>query len=248
MEPARSPPPSVSNLQSCLAPVFDLYGEQSESGKYKCGISFSNRIFGTFHHLSPYRKSFGNFVQRRHCGTGFFVVDRVRRFSVVLGNDPAAFWPSLSKKAPPPNWQFPTRERTRCSTKHRARHHRAAPHDRTQVCTSRGTTRAGPDRASSLEAKLSSGKKDVCVEATNGPPRGRLRDGPARVHRGSRADPSASPPWPPSRLERCVSSRHVHPPWTRPASSSEPIQVNLVHSASFRKPSLTPDIPTCPVP
>ena len=30
-------------------------------------------------------------------------------------------------------------------------------------------------------------KKDVCVEATNGPPRGRLRDGPAPVHRGSRA-------------------------------------------------------------
>ena len=63
------PPPSVSNLQSCLAPVFDLYGEQSESGKYKCGISFSNRKFGTFHHLSPCGKSFGNFVhrvQRRH--------------------------------------------------------------------------------------------------------------------------------------------------------------------------------------
>lgn len=251
MEPARSPPPSVSNLQSCLAPVFDLYGEQSESGKYKCGISFSNRIFGTFHHLSPYRKSFGNFVQRRHCGTGFFVVDRVRRFSVVLGNDPAAFWPSLSKKAPPPNWQFPTRERTRCSTKHRARHHRAAPHDRTQVCTSRGTTRAGPDRASSLEAKLSSGKKDVCVEATNGPPRGRLRDGPARVHRGSRAIHRAPTRPRLRRGHRADWKGAFHPATSthrapRPASSSEPIQVNLVHSASFRKPSLTPDMSCSP--
>jgi hypothetical protein len=183
-----------------------------------------------------------------------FVVDRVRtdrRFSVVLGNDPAAFWPSLSKKAPPPNWQFPTRERTRCSTKHRARHHRAAPHDRTQVCTSRGTTRAGPDRASSLEAKLSSGKKDVCVEATNGPPRGRLRDGPARVHRGSRAIHRAPTRPRLRRGHRADWKGAFHPATSthrapRPASSSEPIQVNLVHSASFRKPSLTPDMSCSP--
>ena len=96
-------------------------------------------------------------------------------------------------------------------------------------------------------------KKDVCVEATNGPPRGRLRDGPARVHRGSRAIHRAPTRPRLRRGHRADWKGAFHPATSthrapRPASSSEPIQVNLVHSASFRKPSLTPDIPTCPVP
>jgi hypothetical protein len=97
-------------------------------------------------------------------------------------------------------------------------------------------------------------KKDVCVEATNGPPRGRLRDGPARVHRGSRAIHRAPTRPRLRRGHRADWKGAFHPATSthrapRPASSSEPIhEVNLVHSASFRKPSLTPDIPTCPVP
>jgi hypothetical protein len=97
-------------------------------------------------------------------------------------------------------------------------------------------------------------KKDVRVEATNGPPRGRLRDGPAPVHRGSRAIHRA-PTRPRLRRGHRADWKGAFHPATpthrapRPASSSEPIhEVNLVHSASFRKPSLTPDIPTCPVP
>ena len=97
-------------------------------------------------------------------------------------------------------------------------------------------------------------KKDVRVEATNGPPRGRLRDGPARVHRGSRAIHRAPTRPRLRRGHRADWKGAFHPATSthrapRPASSSEPIhEVNLVHSASFRKPSLTPDIPTCPVP
>ena len=184
-----------------------------------------------------------------------FVVDRVRtdrRFSVVLGNDPAAFWPSLPKKAPrrignSPLASAPAARRSTArdtTAPHRTTEPRSAPH----------AEPPGRDPTAPVPSRRSSGKKDVCVEATNGPPRGRLRDGPARVHRGSRAIYRA-PTRP--RLRRGhradwkgafhpVTSTHRAP---RPASSSEPIhEVNLVHSASFRKPSLTPDIPTCPVP
>ena len=246
------PPPSVSNLQSCLAPVFDLYGEQSDSGKYKCGISFSNRKFGTFHHLSPCGKSFGNFVhrvQRRHWISwwiGFapigvspwFSATTRRLFGRVfrrkplhrIGNSPLASAPAARRST--------ARDTT---APHRTTEPRSAPH----------AEPPGRDPTAPVPSRRSSGKKDVCVEATNGPPRGRLRDGPARVHRGSRAIHRA-PTRP--RLRRGhradwkgafhpVTSTHRAP---RPASSSEPIQVNLVHSASFRKPSLTPDMSCSP--
>jgi len=45
-------------------------------------------------------------------------------------------------------------QRIRCSTKPRAQHHRATPHDRTKVCAPLGTLATLPDRGSSLEAEL----------------------------------------------------------------------------------------------
>ena len=246
---ARSPSPSVSNLQSCLAPVFNLHGEQSESGKYKCEISFSNRKFGTFHHLSPYGKSFksfGNFVQRRHWWIGFarsaflrgsrqrpggFLAESVRRKPLHrIGNSPLASAPAARRST--------ARDTT---APHRTTEPRSAPH----------AEPPGRDPTAPVPSRRSSGKKDVCVEATNGPPRGRLRDGPAPVHRGSRAIHRA-PARPRLRRGHRADWKGAFHPATpthrapRPASSSEPIQVNLVHSASFRKPSLTPDMSCSP--
>lgn len=71
-------------------------------------------------------------------------------------------------------------------------------------------------------------KKDVRVEATNGPPRGRLRDGPAPVHRGSRAIHRAPTRPRLRRGHRADWKGAFHPATSthrapRPASSSEPI-------------------------
>ena len=145
-----------SNLQSCLAPVFDLYGEQSESGKYKCEISFSNRKFGAFHHLSPYRKSFGNFVH-----IGCKVVDRVRPIGVSpwfsattrrlfgrvcrrkplhrIGNSPLASAPAARRST--------ARDTT---APHRTTEPRSAPHAEPP---GRDPTAPVPSRRSSAEEK-----------------------------------------------------------------------------------------------
>ena len=185
-----------------------------------------------------------------------FVVDRVRidrRFSVVLGNDPAAFWPSLSEESPSTELAIPhSRAHPLLDEAPRATPPRSTARPNPGLHLTRnhpGGTR--PRQFPRGEAQLR--KKDVRVEATNGPPRGRLRDGPARVHRGSRAIHRAPTRPRLRRGHRADWKGAFHPATSthrapRPASSSEPIQVNLVHSASFRKPSLTPDIPTCPVP
>ena len=141
-----------------LAPVFDLYGEQSESGKYKCEISFSNRKFGIFHHLSPYRKSFGNFVQKTALD---FVVDRVRPIGVSpwfsattrrlfgrvcrrkplhrIGNSPLASAPAARRST--------ARDTT---APHRTTEPRSAPHAEPP---GRDPTAPVPSRRSSVQVK-----------------------------------------------------------------------------------------------
>ena len=181
-----------SNLQSCLAPVFDLYGEQSESGKYKCEISFSNRKFCTFHHLSPYGKSFGNFVhhrvqrrvQRRHWWIGFATTRVSPWFSATtrrLFGRVCRRRKPLAELAIPHSRAHPLLDEAPRATPPRST---ARPNPGLHLTRNHpGGTR--PRQFPRGEAQLR--KKDVRVEATNGPPRGRLRDGPARVHRGSRA-------------------------------------------------------------
>ena len=208
--------------------------------------------FITYHHMGNLLAILCKKTQRRHWISwwiglhrsaflrgsrqrpGGFLAESVRRKPLHrIGNSPLASAPAARRST--------ARDTT---APHRTTEPRSAPH----------AEPPGRDPTAPVPSRRSSGKKDVCVEATNGPPRGRLRDGPARVHRGSRAIHRA-PTRP--RLRRGhradwkgafhpVTSTHRAP---RPASSSEPIhEVNLVHSASFRKPSLTPDIPTCPVP
>ena len=115
-----------------------------------------------------------------------------------------------------------------------------APHRTTEPRSAPHAEPPGRDPTAPVPSRRSSGKKDVCVEATNGPPRGRLRDGPARVHRGSRAIHRAPTRPRLRRGHRADWKGAFHPATSthrapRPASSSEPIQVNLVHSASFRQ-------------
>ena len=241
-----------SNLQSCLAPVFDLYGEQSESGKYKCEISFSNRKFGIFHHVSPYRKLLAILCRRRHWISWWIGFDR-SAFLRGSRQRPGGFLAESVEESPSTELAIPhSRAHPLLDEAPRATPPRRTARPNPGLHLTRnhpGGTR--PRQFPRGEAQLR--KKDVRVEATNGPPRGRLRDGPARVHRGSRAIHRAPTRPRLRRGHRADWKGAFHPATSthrapRPASSSEPIQVNLVHSASFRKPSLTPDIPTCPVP
>ena len=147
-----------SNLQSCLAPVFDLYGEQSESGKYKCEISFSNRKFGIFHHVSPYRKLLAILCRRRHWISwwigfdrsaflrgsrqrpGGFLAESVRRKPLHrIGNSPLASAPAARRST--------ARDTTAL---HRTTEPRSAPHAEPP---GRDPTAPVPSRRSSAEEK-----------------------------------------------------------------------------------------------
>ena len=91
-----------------------------------------------------------------------FVVDRVRtdrRFSVVLGNDPAAFWPSLSSKKAPrrignsPLASAPAARRSTArdtTALHRTTEPRSAPHAEPP---GRDPTAPVPSRRSSVQVK-----------------------------------------------------------------------------------------------
>ena len=92
-------------------------------------------------------------MQRRH------VVDRVRRFSVVLGNDPAAFWPSLCRRKPlhrignSPLASAPAARRSTArdtTAPHRTTEPRSAPHAEPP---GRDPTAPVPSRRSSVQVK-----------------------------------------------------------------------------------------------
>ena len=81
------------------------------------------------------------------------VIHRVAERSEFLGLKlPAWFLESPSRT--PLRLASSHSQRIRCSTKPRAQHHRATPHDRTRVRAPLGTLATLPDRGSSLEAEL----------------------------------------------------------------------------------------------
>jgi hypothetical protein len=128
-----------------------------------------------------------------------------------------------------------------------------APHRTTEPRSAPHAEPPGRDPTAPVPSRRSSGEKDVCVEATNGPPRGRLRDGPARVHRGSRAIHRA-PTHPRLRRGHRADWKGAFHPATSthrgraPPHHPNPFRLTLSTQHLFAKPSLTPDIHPRPVP
>lgn len=79
-------------------------------------------------------------------------IRRVAERSVPWFETPGWFWESPSRT--PLRLASSHSQRIRCSTKPRALHHRATPHDRTEVRAPLGTLATLPDRGSSLAAEL----------------------------------------------------------------------------------------------